>query len=250
MGPKKDNDSSKVKRKMTRITIEVKKEIIAKHENGVRVSDLATQFGMAKSTICTILKNKETIKGADVARGVTVLTKQRSQMIEEVEKLLLIWINEKLLAGDSVSEGIICEKARRLHDDLVKNYPGTSADTDVFKASRGWFEKFKKRSGIHSVVRHGEAASANQEAAEEFMQEFSDYVKAEGFLPQQVFNCDETGLFWKKNAKEDIHHSRGESITRTQANEGQTDSFAMWKRKWGLQGQAITCVPLGESEGV
>jgi hypothetical protein len=47
MRPKKDNDS-KVKRKMTRITIEVKKEIIAKHENGVCVFDLATQFGMAK----------------------------------------------------------------------------------------------------------------------------------------------------------------------------------------------------------
>jgi hypothetical protein len=45
--------------------IDVKKEIIAKHENDVRVSDLATQFGMAKSTICTILKNRETIKKAD-----------------------------------------------------------------------------------------------------------------------------------------------------------------------------------------
>jgi IS30 family transposase len=92
---------------MTRITIEVKKEITAKHENGVCASDLATQFGMAKSTICTVFKNKEMIKGATVARGVTVLTKQRSQTIEEVEKLLLVWINEKMLAGDSVSEGII-----------------------------------------------------------------------------------------------------------------------------------------------
>ena len=55
--------------------IDVKKEIIAKHENGVRVSDLATQFGMAKSTICTILKNGETIREADVARGVTVIAK-------------------------------------------------------------------------------------------------------------------------------------------------------------------------------
>jgi len=113
---------------------------------------------MAKSTICTILKNRETIKKADVARGVTVITKQRSQTIEEVEKLLLIWIND--VAGNSVSESMICEKARRLHDDLVKKYPGTRGDTDVFKASRGWFEKFKKRSGTHSVVRHGEAASA------------------------------------------------------------------------------------------
>ena len=50
---------------------------------------------------------------------------------------------------------IICEKARGLQDDLVKNYTDMSADTDDFKASRGWFEKFKKRSGIHSVVRHG-----------------------------------------------------------------------------------------------
>ena len=68
--------------------MDVKKEIIAKHENDVRVSDLATQFGMAKSTICTILKNRETIKQADVARGVTVITKQRSQTIEEEVKNL------------------------------------------------------------------------------------------------------------------------------------------------------------------
>jgi len=88
MGPKKDNDSSKVKRKNTNIMIDVKKEIIAKHENCVRVSDLATQFGMAKSTICTILKNRESIKKADVARGVTVITKLRSQMIEEEVKNL------------------------------------------------------------------------------------------------------------------------------------------------------------------
>ena len=37
-------------------------------------------------------------------------------MIEEVEKLLLTWISQKLLAGDSVSESIIYEKTRRLHD--------------------------------------------------------------------------------------------------------------------------------------
>jgi hypothetical protein len=47
-----------------------------------------------------------------------------------VEKLLLIWINEKMLAGDSVSEGIVCEKARRLHEDLVET-PGRQL-SDVF----------------------------------------------------------------------------------------------------------------------
>ena len=64
-----------------------------------------------------------------------------------------MWINEQKLAGTSVSEAIICEKARLLHADLAKKMRETSAAASEFKASRGWFEKFKKRTGIRSVVR-------------------------------------------------------------------------------------------------
>jgi Mor family transcriptional regulator len=41
--------------------VELKKELITKWENGTRVSDLAVQYGMARSTISTILKNKKKI---------------------------------------------------------------------------------------------------------------------------------------------------------------------------------------------
>ena len=40
-----------------------------KYESGVRVSELAREFGMAKSTISTILKNKGQIKASEVANG-------------------------------------------------------------------------------------------------------------------------------------------------------------------------------------
>jgi hypothetical protein len=56
MRPKKDNDSNKVKRKNSNIMTDVKKEIIAEHENGVRVSDLGTQFGMANQRSVLLLK--------------------------------------------------------------------------------------------------------------------------------------------------------------------------------------------------
>ena len=57
-------------------------------------------------------------------------------------------------AVDSTSEAIICEKARQLHADLLTDKPGTSGEgSEVFKASHRWFDKFKKRTGIHSVVR-------------------------------------------------------------------------------------------------
>ncbi|KAJ7317859.1 hypothetical protein JRQ81_004021 [Phrynocephalus forsythii] len=53
------------------------------------------------------------------------------------------------------------------------------------------------RPGICSVVWHGEAASSDLPAAEEFATEFLETMTSEGYLLEQVFNCDETGLFWK-----------------------------------------------------
>ncbi|GCC24330.1 hypothetical protein chiPu_0002730 [Chiloscyllium punctatum] len=132
------------------------------------------QYDMVKSTICTILKNKEALKAADVAKGVTILMKQRPKLLDEVEKLLLVWINQKELAGDSVNENIICEKALHIHCDLLATLPSTSiASIEEFKASRGWFDKFCRRTGIHSVIRHGEAASSDKKAAEGFVKEFN-----------------------------------------------------------------------------
>ena len=76
-----------------RTTAELKKEIITKFENGVRVSDLAAQHNMAKSTIESFLSIREEIKASDVAKGVMFV--HSKQIVDEVEKLLVIWIKEK-----------------------------------------------------------------------------------------------------------------------------------------------------------
>ena len=47
-------------------------------------------------------------------------------------------------------------------------------------------------------MRHREAGSANKDADKSYVIKFRGYVGAEGCVPQQVFNCDETGLFLKK----------------------------------------------------
>ena len=84
MGEKKaSSDIGHAKRKILRRTVEVKKEIITKHENGVCVSDLAAEHDMTKSTISTIIKSNEVIKWADVAKEVTVISNQRPPILEE-----------------------------------------------------------------------------------------------------------------------------------------------------------------------
>ncbi|XP_053252052.1 tigger transposable element-derived protein 1-like [Podarcis raffonei] len=161
MGPKKTAAAEAGKRKKEKVTLEMKKEIIRKHDGRMRVTDLAREYGRNPSTIRTILKMREKIMATDAAKGVTRIVKNRPAVLEEVEKLLLIWLEEKQRAGDTVTEAVICEKAKALHADLVREQPGTSGEPEVFKASRGWFDRFKTRSGIHSVVRHGEAASSD-----------------------------------------------------------------------------------------
>ena len=121
MFPKKRaRDGGKEKRETTRATLGVKKVIIAEHENGVCVSDHASIYGMPKSIISTFLKNKEMIKVADVTKGSNVLSKQRPQIIEEVEKLLLVFIDENQLKWDSLSEAFVCEKALSIYPDPAK----------------------------------------------------------------------------------------------------------------------------------
>lgn len=54
------------------ISMELKSEIIDKHEQGVRVIDLAIQYDRTTSTICTILKQNVSIKAITPVKGVKI----------------------------------------------------------------------------------------------------------------------------------------------------------------------------------
>ena len=57
---------------------------------------LPTSLGKAVSTIGFIMKNREKLKTLKVAKGVTlIVSRKQPQIIDEVEKLLLVYINEK-----------------------------------------------------------------------------------------------------------------------------------------------------------
>ena len=77
MSSKKVNEKSQVTKKMVRITIEVKKEIVENYEGGVCIRDLVDAYPMLRTTTSTIVNNKDIIKMANIAKGVKSLTKQR-----------------------------------------------------------------------------------------------------------------------------------------------------------------------------
>ncbi|KAJ8891123.1 hypothetical protein PR048_010637 [Dryococelus australis] len=83
---------------------------------------------------------------------------------------------------------IICEKAVRLYSHLVTSSgEGTASETEL---------KFTATKDLTLV---GEAASADHTAAANYQQEINAIIiEDKDCLPEQVFNADKTGLYWKR----------------------------------------------------
>ena len=52
--------------------------------------------------------------------------------------------------------------------------------------------------GLRNVKITREAASADQKAGDEFPDAIKKVTEEKGCLPEQIFNADESVLFWKK----------------------------------------------------
>lgn len=199
MAEKRKSGEKAVSRKKRRsITMETKIEIIKRAEKGTKATEIARALDIPRTTIVTILKDKariqEHVKGSASLQS-TVITKQRGGLLVQVEKLLIAWLEDQNRHCAPVSLGIIQEKARSLYDDLKKQQ-GESFNAEPFNASRGWFMRFKARSNLHHNIMSGK--NADEEAARTFPETVARIIEQGGFSAQQVFNADETGLFWKK----------------------------------------------------
>ncbi|GFT96729.1 tigger transposable element-derived protein 6 [Trichonephila clavipes] len=64
-----------------------------------------------------------------------------------------------------------------------------------FSASEGWLTNFKKRNGIVFKKMCGESSSVDINVCSEWQNSLSDLIKE--FQPRNIFNTDDTGLFFK-----------------------------------------------------
>uniref|UniRef100_UPI00358FA229 tigger transposable element-derived protein 1-like n=1 Tax=Myxine glutinosa TaxID=7769 RepID=UPI00358FA229 len=203
--------SSKKQRKS--IDLEEKQKIIRQREGGKSVIAIARDFGKSRSTIMTIMKNKEKILQAvkgSASMKTTRLTKFREGPISKMEKMLMTWIEDQTQKRVSLSTLTITAKAKSLFK-MLKQQAGADYDKE-FSASSGWFKHFKLRHGLHHVKVSSESVSAHSTAAAEFI-DTSDKLIVEGaYLPQQIINMDETSLYWKRMPERSFIHKEAKSM--------------------------------------
>jgi hypothetical protein len=65
-----------------------------------------------------------------------------------------------------------------------------------FKASRGWLDRFRFRNAISFKRLHGEAAEIDDDALRQW-QENELWTALERYTADQIYNADETGVFFR-----------------------------------------------------
>lgn len=184
--------SSTAKKPRKAIDLDSKMKIIQQYEGGKKVTSIAHDLKLSHSTVSTILKDKERIREAvksSAPMKSTILTKQRQGAVNEMEKLLFVWMKDLMQKKTPTNFLTVQTKARSLFQAL-KSHPGDDYAQN-FQASRGWFMRFKKRFALHNVRFTGEAGSAYEVEPKKFVDSFE---KKE----EKVFNVDKTDLLWKR----------------------------------------------------
>ncbi|XP_066984695.1 tigger transposable element-derived protein 1-like [Macrobrachium rosenbergii] len=231
MAPKRAASSkagTEPKRHRRMMTIAEKVKLLDMLKEGRKFMAVARHFGVNESTIRYIYKDEAKItKTAAITfnKSAKRVVTARNKTIVRMKAALAVWIADCRKNNIALDTNIIQTKARSLYETFAAKEPEDDSgerkeaeedEEDVddpqpetsshspheklqFSASKGWFAKFQKRYGLKSASLHGEAVSVDTVAAETYVNEtFKKIISEVEYQPEQVFNMDETGLFWKR----------------------------------------------------
>lgn len=163
-------------------------KIVVRFEDPANV--IAKEYGVANSTITYIRKKESEIVKSSSATYQDV-TKKNLKISEfpEMENKLYAWFLEQRARNCPLNGTILKAKAKQISSKL---YP-----ENQFSASNGWFDKFKRRTGIRFLKICGEKLSADTAAIDPFVQSLKAKIQELRLTEEQIYNADETALYYR-----------------------------------------------------
>ncbi|KAG7172207.1 Tigger transposable element-derived protein 1-like 50 [Homarus americanus] len=128
--------------------------------------------------------------------GASMIKYFQNQVLLKTEKLLVRYLVRQARLNMAVDTRSVKDYARELYIAVARKM-GTT-EPKPFNASSGWLQRFKIRNKITNINIGGEEASADRAAAREFPPFLHEIMEEGQYSDDQVFNMDESGLFWKK----------------------------------------------------
>ncbi|XP_048006503.1 tigger transposable element-derived protein 4-like [Leguminivora glycinivorella] len=137
------------------------------------------------STLRTIIKKRDDIKEKSRLGGVK-RNKLKVGKFEKLENVLVEWLHQARALNLPISGPILCEKARKIAENLQI--------TD-FTESNGWIDRFKNRHGIVYRQISGESETVAESDVDTWLTTLPALIQ--NYEPRDIFNADEFGLFFK-----------------------------------------------------
>lgn len=175
------------KKNRRKLCLDDKKKIIEEADINSNKTYLAKKFGVPRTTIIGILNQKNEIKDIIKSENLPKRVKIRSSRNKNLENGILMWFRDMRSQNIPVSGLLIQAKAKEL---------ATKLDIADFNASNGWLEKFLSRNLIVFKTNQGEAKDINLEELS-CWQESQIQNALKEYQASDIFNVDETALFWR-----------------------------------------------------
>ena len=140
----KQSEEPVAKPKMIILSLSEKLEIIERKNGGESKSDLCNEYGICKSVFNKIIQTQnELVKRFQKNPNLSDFKKFRQCKFEPLEESLVIWMRAEKIEGEHIRSKVRV-KALELAAQLGYN---------DFKASEGWWDRFKKRNGIEKQMK-------------------------------------------------------------------------------------------------
>ncbi|XP_024639887.1 CENP-B homolog protein 2-like [Medicago truncatula] len=146
------------------------------------------QLKVSQGTISNTLKRSNDYLSAEIEKGRAEIKRHKPAKYPDMEKVVYEWFLQHQERVNITGE-LILQKAR---DTMKLLYPHDDSD---FNFSTGWLGKFKHRHGIKSFRRFVESGSVDVQDMEQKLVSIRE--KIDQFPMKDVFNMDETGLFYR-----------------------------------------------------
>jgi len=172
-------------------SLETKLEIIKAVNDNIDYDTIVRKHGLKnKSTISDIIKNKEkllTLSSKLDKKSLKSFKRSRGSNYPELDKGLYLWFQEKRRKGAPINGLILRAKANTYARDHLK--------ITNFNASNGFITRFAKRYNLDFGLKSGESESVSEETVQTWKTSLKEEYKS--YEPKDIFNLDETGMFWK-----------------------------------------------------
>ncbi len=163
-----------------------KYKIVQEVEKKIPYPEIMETFGLkSKANISKILQQNEKIIAAFEANMDSKRKYLKSAANPRLEKTLKAFITDCNSKGLPVQQALVQEKALELAKKM---------NIENFKASNGFFKKFKKRINVYLKTLHGGSTSVPEEVVKEWGEKLLEIIK--DYEESDIFNLDELGLFF------------------------------------------------------